>query len=67
MNHISHNNIVFQHYYQLYRNYLLKICCMDEERAVLDQLTLNDFKKWSSIALMTHSQVGDNIWQLKTL
>ena len=30
---------------------------MDEEQAVFEQLTLSDFKKWSSTALKTHSQV----------
>ena len=30
---------------------------MDEEQAVFEQLTLSDFKKWSSTALKAHSQV----------
>ena len=30
---------------------------MDEEQAVYEQLTLSDFKKWSSTALKAHSQV----------
>ena len=30
---------------------------MDEEQAVFERLTLNDFKKWSSTALKAHSQV----------
>ena len=30
---------------------------MDEEHAVLEQLTLKDFKKWSFTALKTHSQI----------
>ena len=33
---------------------------MDEEKDVFEQLTLSDFKKWSSIALKAHSQVWDN-------
>ena len=40
---------------------------MDEEQAVYEQLTLSDFKKWSSTALKAHSQVWDNFWQLKVL
>ena len=30
---------------------------MDEESAALEQLTLSNFKKWSSTALKAHSQV----------
>ena len=30
---------------------------MDEEQAVAEPLTLSDFKKWSSTALKSHSQV----------
>ena len=30
---------------------------MDEEQAVYEQLTLSDFKKWSTTALKAHSQV----------
>ena len=40
---------------------------IDEEQAVFEQLTLNNFKKKSSTALKPHSQVWDNFWQLKAL
>ena len=30
---------------------------MDEEQAAFEQLTISDFKKWSSTALKAHSQV----------
>ena len=30
---------------------------MEKEQAVFEQLTLSDFKKWSSTALKAHSQV----------
>ena len=30
---------------------------MDKEQAVYEQIILSDFKKWSSTALKTHSQV----------
>ena len=30
---------------------------MDEDKAVFEQLTLSDFKKWSSTALKAHSQI----------
>ena len=30
---------------------------MNEEQAVSEQLTLSDFKKWSSTALKAHSQL----------
>ena len=40
---------------------------MDEEQAVYEQLTLSDFKKWSTTALKAHSQVRGNFWQLKVL
>ena len=30
---------------------------MNEEQTVFEQLTLSDFKKWSSTALKAHSQV----------
>ena len=30
---------------------------MNEEQAVFEQLTLSDFKKWSSTALKAHSQL----------
>ena len=29
----------------------------DEGQAILEQLTLSDFKKWNSTALQVHSQV----------
>ena len=31
---------------------------MDEEQAVFEQLTLTDFKKWSSTALKTFNNYG---------
>ena len=40
---------------------------MDEEQVVFEQLTLNNFKKWSYPALKAHFEVWDNCWQLKTL
>ena len=55
--HSTKQNIIFQQYYQSYCDYLLKMGRMDEEQAVFEQLTLSDFKKWSSTALKTHSQV----------
>ena len=30
---------------------------MDEEQATFEQLTISDYKKWSSTALKAHSQV----------
>ena len=30
---------------------------IDEEQAVFEQLTLSDYKKWSTTALKVHSQV----------
>ena len=51
--HSLQQNIIFQHYYQSCCDYLLKMCCMDDPQAVIEQLTLNDFKKWSSTALKT--------------
>ena len=30
---------------------------MDEEQAAFEQLTISDYKKWSSTALKAHSQV----------
>ena len=39
---------------------------MDKEKAVFQQLTLSDSKKYSSMALKEHSQVLDKFWQLKT-
>ena len=45
--HSTQQNIIFQHYYKSYCDYLLKMGRMDEEQAVSEQLTLRDFKKWS--------------------
>ena len=54
MLHSAQQNIIFQqHYYQLYCDNLLKMGRMDKEQAVFEQLTLSDFKKWSSTALKT--------------
>ena len=49
----STQNIIFQRYYHSYCDYLLNLSRMDEEQAVFEQLTLSDFKKWSSTALET--------------
>ena len=43
--HSTQQNIIFQHCYQSYCNYLLKMGCTDKEQAVFEQLTLSDFKK----------------------
>ena len=51
--HSTQQNIIFQHYYQSYCDYLSKMGRMDEEQAVFEQLTLSDFKKCSSTALRT--------------
>ena len=48
-------NSKFQQCYQSFCDYLLKIGRMDEKQAVFEQLTLNDFKKWSSTAFKTFS------------
>ena len=53
----TQQNVIFQHYYKSYCDYLLKMGRMDEEQAVAEPLTLSDFKKWSSTALKSHSQV----------
>ena len=55
--HSTQQNIIFQHRYQSYCHYLLKMGHMDEDQAVFEQLTLSGFKKWSSTALKAHSQV----------
>ena len=55
--HFTDQNFIFQHYCQSYCNYLLKMSRMDEEQAAFEKLTLSEFKKWSSTALKTHSQV----------
>ena len=41
--HLTQQNIIFQHYYLSYYDYLLKMECMDEAQAVFEQLTLSDF------------------------
>ena len=45
--HSTKQNIIFQHYYQPYCDYLLKMGCIDKEQAIFEQLCLSDFKKWS--------------------
>ena len=40
---------------------------MDEEQAVFEQLTLSDFKKFSSAALKARCHFWHNFWKLKTL
>ena len=42
-----------KHYFSTYCGYLSKMRRMDEGQAISEQLTLNDFKKWSSIAFKT--------------
>ena len=39
----------------------------DEEQPVFEQLTLKDFKKWSSTSLKALSQVWEHFWKLKAL
>ena len=51
--HSTQQNSNFQPYYQSFRYYFLKIGRMDEEQAAFEQLTFNDFKKWSFTALKT--------------
>ena len=48
---LTQQNIIFQHYYLSYCDYLLKMGRMDKERAVFEQLALSEFKKLSSTAL----------------
>ena len=43
--HSLQQNIIFQHYYQSCCDYLLKMGRMDDAQAVIEQLTLNGFKK----------------------
>ena len=49
----TQQNLIFQHYYQSYHNYLLSLGRMDGEQAVFELLIISDFKKWSSTALKT--------------
>ena len=35
---------------------------IDEEQALFEQLTLSDYKKWSTTALKAHSQVWGDFW-----
>ena len=49
----TQQNLIFQHYYQSYRNYLLSLGRMDGEQAAFELLILSDFKKCSSTALKT--------------
>ena len=53
--HFTQQNII-QYSYQSYCNYLLKMGRMDKEQAVFEQLTLSDFKEWSSTTLKANSQ-----------
>ena len=55
--HFTQQNIIFQHYYQSYCDHLLKMGRMNEEQGMFEQLTLSDFKKWSSTAIKGYSQV----------
>ena len=55
--HSTQQNIIFQHYYKSYGDYLSKMDRTDEEQAVFEQLTLSDFKKCSSAVLKAHSQI----------
>ena len=54
--HSIQQNIILQHCYRSYCDYLLKIGRMDEEQAAFEQLNLSDFKKWSSTVLNAHSE-----------
>ena len=54
--HSTQQNIILQHCYRSYCDYLLKIGRMDEEQAVFEQLNLSDFQKWSSTVLNAHSK-----------
>ena len=49
----TQQNIIFQHYYQPYCDYLLGMSRIDKEQAVFEQLTLSDFRKRSSTVLKT--------------
>ena len=51
--HSAQQNSVFQHYYQSYWNYLLKMGSTDEEKAVFVQLTLSHLKMLVSAASRT--------------
>ena len=51
--HSAQENIIFQHYYKSYCDYLSKMNRMEEQQAVFEQLTLSDFKNRSSITLRT--------------
>ena len=55
--HSTQQNIIFQHYYKSYCHYLLTLGRMDEEQVVFEQITLSDFKEWSSTSVKAHSQV----------
>ena len=48
-----HKILFFQHYYQLYCDYLSRMGRMGEKQAVIEQWTRGDFKKWSFTALKT--------------
>ena len=39
---------------------------MDKEQAAFEQLTLSNFKKWSSTALKAHSHIWQIFWNGKT-
>ena len=54
--HSTQQNIILQHCYRSYCDYLLKISRMDEEQAVFEQSKSSDFKKWSSTVLNAHSE-----------
>ena len=54
MNHIPHSKTLFLN--NIYFDYLLKMGRMDKEQALFEQITLSDFKKWSTTALQTLSQ-----------
>ena len=53
--HSTQQNIIFEQYL-LPVEYLLKMGRMDKEQALFEQITLSDFKKWSTTALQTLSQ-----------
>ena len=48
-------------------DYLVKMGRMDKEQALFEQITLSDFKKWSTTALQTLSQFWEKFWKPKAL
>ena len=48
-------------------DYLVKMGRMDKEQTLFEQITLSDFKKWSTTALQTLSQFWEKFWKPKAL